>query len=86
MNAHAQSIERGSLLNALTRMVRTRHELWEVGTGACRPVDVGERSVVALRYDAGGDTALMVNNLAPEPTSVQVPADQELDRPGGPAR
>ena len=42
----------------------------EVGWGTFDVIDVGDRAVLALRYDWGNNAVLFLHNLAPEPREV----------------
>ena len=54
VNVAAQRRDPGSLLHWMERALLTLRECPELGIGTCVPVDTGEPSVLALRYDGPG--------------------------------
>ncbi|RDI57952.1 alpha-amylase family protein [Microvirga subterranea] len=75
VNVVAQHDLDGSLMSTVQRLIRTRRACPEIGWGACRILETGESSVLALRYDWRGETVLLLHNLADKAMSVRVPAD-----------
>jgi maltose alpha-D-glucosyltransferase / alpha-amylase len=72
VNAEAQRLDPGSLLHWMERMLHTLRECPEFGVGACAPVDTGESSVLAIRFEAPGGVMLAVHNLAERPCTVDL--------------
>jgi maltose alpha-D-glucosyltransferase/alpha-amylase len=72
VNVLLQQRDDDSLLSWFSRALHTLRECPEFGTGTCRYVDTGVRSVVALVRDAPGGTMLALTNLAPEACTVDV--------------
>ncbi len=75
VNVVAQHDLDGSLMSTVQRLIRTRRACPEIGWGACRILETGDSSVLALRYDWRGETVLLLHNLADKAVSVQVPTD-----------
>ena len=75
INVAAQRDLDGSLMSTLQRLVRTRRACPEVGWGRCQVVEIGETSVLALRYDWQGETILILHNLADQAVDVKVPLE-----------
>jgi maltose alpha-D-glucosyltransferase/alpha-amylase len=63
VNVLAQRKDPGSLLSWMERMLRTLRECPEFGTGTSQAVDVGERAVLALRFEAPTGVMLALTNL-----------------------
>jgi maltose alpha-D-glucosyltransferase/alpha-amylase len=63
VNVEAQRRDSDSLLRWMERMLRTLRECPEFGTGDATSVDTGERSVLALRYEAPTGAVLALTNL-----------------------
>jgi maltose alpha-D-glucosyltransferase/alpha-amylase len=74
VNVQHESRDAGSLLRWMERMVRTLRECPEFGSGTASVVDVGVRSVLAVR--AEGDTGVMLalTNLGDEACTVNAGA------------
>ncbi len=82
VNTAAQRRDPGSLLHWMERALLTLRECPEFGIGTCTPVDTGESSVLALRYDAPGRIMLAVTNLANRRRSVDLGDQPGAGRPG----
>jgi maltose alpha-D-glucosyltransferase/alpha-amylase len=67
-----------SLLNWMARLMRTRRECPEIGTGTWQPLETGNDAVLGLRYDLGESAVLIVNNLSGQRRTVTIdlPAEQ----------
>ena len=72
VNVTAQRSDPSSLLSWTETMLRTLRECPEFGTGHCCPLDTGEASVLAMRYDAPGGSVVAVTNLADRPATVDL--------------
>jgi maltose alpha-D-glucosyltransferase/alpha-amylase len=70
VNVLAQRRDPQSLLTWMERMLRTLRECPEFGVGRCEPVDLGVRSVLALRYTAPSGVMLALTNLGPKRCTV----------------
>ena len=93
VNVLAQRHDPDSLLMFMERMLRSLRECPEFGVGSCQPIDVGERSVLALRFeaptgvDAGADQPRVPKrgtvDAGPVSTghAVEIFADRAYDRP-----
>ncbi|KAA2237803.1 alpha-amylase family protein [Salinarimonas soli] len=75
VNVAAQRDRPGSLMDDLQRLIRVRRACPEVGWGRCTVLDVGESSVLGLRYDWERGTLVILHNLAERPVEVVIPAD-----------
>jgi len=93
VNVLAQRGQPGSMLSFMEQLLRALRECPEFGTGRCTTIDVGHRSVLALRYEAPTGTMLAIVNLdstkhavdASETATghaVEVFADRAYARPG----
>ncbi len=71
VNAAEQRRDPNSLLNWTERIIRMRKEVPEVGWGDFTIIDVGDRSVLALRYDWRNNSVLFLHNLADDPREVR---------------
>ena len=72
LNVATQRRDPGSLLNWMERALHTLRECPEFGVGQSHPVDSGERSVLALRYDAPGGVMLALTNLSDKACTVDL--------------
>ena len=72
VNVAAQRRDPSSLLMWMERALHTLHECPEFAVGRWERVDSGERSVLALRYDAPSGVMLALTNLADEPCVVDL--------------
>ena len=63
VNVLAQRRDPDSLLMFMERMLRSLRECPEFGSGSCQPIDVGERGVLALRFEAPSGAMLALTNL-----------------------
>jgi maltose alpha-D-glucosyltransferase/alpha-amylase len=72
VNVTEQRRSPDSLLVWFERTLHTLRECPEFAVGTCTPIDVGERSVLALLYDAPGGTMLALTNLADAACTVDV--------------
>jgi maltose alpha-D-glucosyltransferase/alpha-amylase len=83
VNVTAQRRDPHSLLSWMERTLHTLRESPEFGIGRCQPLDTGERSVLALRYEASTGVMLALTNLADHPCVVDL-ADQLGELPAAP--
>lgn len=60
----AQRSDGDSLLNWMAALIRVRRECWEIGVGKVSPLELGNESVLGLRYDAEGSSIIILNNLS----------------------
>jgi maltose alpha-D-glucosyltransferase/alpha-amylase len=63
-NVAVQRADRGSLLNWMASLIRTRKECPEIGWGKHTPVTVDNPSIFAIRYDYDGGVVLVMHNLS----------------------
>jgi maltose alpha-D-glucosyltransferase/alpha-amylase len=66
VNVAEQRRDPGSLLNWMERIIRMRQETQEIGWGDFRILDVGDKSVLAMRYEWRNNAVLFLHNLHPE--------------------
>ncbi len=71
VNAADQRRDPNSLLNWTERIIRMRKEVPEIGWGDFKVLDVGDNSVLAVRYDWRNNSVLVLHNLAPAPREVE---------------
>ncbi|WP_309085011.1 alpha-amylase family protein [Chelativorans sp.] len=69
VNVAAQQRERDSLLNWMEQLIRKRREMPEIVFGSWSLVAVPEPSILALRYDWGSRSALVIHNLGEKPAT-----------------
>jgi maltose alpha-D-glucosyltransferase/alpha-amylase len=74
LNAAEQRRDLNSMLNWTERIIRMRKEVPEVGWGAFKVLDVGDNSVLGLRYDWRNNSVLFLHNFADEPREVEFSA------------
>src|ERR1700709_1509724 len=67
VNVAKQRRDPNSMLNWTQRIIRMRKEVPEVGWGAFKVLDVGDNSVLGLRYDCRNNSVLFLHNFADEP-------------------
>ena len=72
VNAAVQRRHAQSLLNWTERIIRMRKEVPEIGWGDFTVLDVGDRAVLAMRYDWRNNSVLFLHNLHEEPREVLV--------------
>ena len=73
VNVAAQRRDPGSLLAWMERALHTLRECPEFAVGRCQPIDSGQPSVLALRYDnPATGVMLAVTNLADRPCMVDL--------------
>ncbi len=79
VNVAQQRRDPNSCLNWTERMIRMRKEVPEIGFGAFKVLDARSPSVLALRYDWGGNAVVIVHNLHDEPLEIafRIGADHE---------
>jgi maltose alpha-D-glucosyltransferase/alpha-amylase len=70
-NAADQRRDPNSLLNWTERIIRMRKEVPEIGWGDFKVLDLGDRSILALRYDWRNNSVLALHNLAGEAREVE---------------
>ena len=83
VNVAAQRRDPHSLLTWMERALHTLRECPEFAIGSYKALDTGERSVLALRYEAPSGVMLALTNLADEPCTVDL-AEQLGDLPDAP--
>ncbi|MFW5654855.1 MAG: alpha-amylase family protein [Roseicyclus sp.] len=66
VNVTSQERDPESLLNWMERLIRRRRQTPEIAFGAWSFVPFPEASILALRYDWGGRTVILIHNLAGE--------------------
>ena len=59
------------LLNWTERIVRMRKEVPEIGWGDFKVLDLGDKSILAVRYDWRNNSVLALHNLAAEAREVE---------------
>ena len=70
-----------SLLNWMATLIRTRRECSEIGSGSWRIIDLKNDAVLALRYDDGGSSVIILNNLSNQRQTVTLDlAETEIER------
>lgn len=67
VNVAQQERDPGSMLNWTERLIRRRRETPEIALGDWSFVPVPEAEIVALRYDWGKRTVLLIHNLGARP-------------------
>jgi len=68
-----------SLLNWVAGLMRTRRECPQIGSGKSSVLDVGNDSVLAIRYDTSECALLVLNNLSPTRRTITLDlASQEI--------
>ncbi len=63
ISAEQQAEASGSLLRWMTRMIRCRRGVPEIGFGAASVLEVTEAAILALRYDWNDSAVVLVHNL-----------------------
>jgi len=71
VNAADQRRDPNSLLNWTERIIRMRKEVPEIGWGDFKILDVGDKSVLAMRYDWRNNSVLILHNFAPAPREIE---------------
>jgi maltose alpha-D-glucosyltransferase / alpha-amylase len=71
VNAADQRRDPNSLLNWTERMIRMRKEVPEIGWGDFKVLDLGDKSILAMRYDWRNNSVLALHNLAGEAREVE---------------
>jgi trehalose synthase len=79
INVASQRREADSLLNWMERLIRRRRETPEIAFGSWSLVPVREAAILALRYDWGERTVLVIHNLGKKAQQI----DFELDAAAG---
>lgn len=72
VNVEDQFLDPDSLLSAVSRLVRARVGLHEIGSGRCTTLDVGIDSVFAARHDGDRQSVVTLVNLADREASVDL--------------
>jgi maltose alpha-D-glucosyltransferase / alpha-amylase len=80
LNAAEQRRDLNSMLNWTERIIRMRKEVPEVGWGAFEVLDVGDNSILGLRYDWRNNSVLFLHNFADEPCEVEFSAGLKGDQ------
>jgi maltose alpha-D-glucosyltransferase / alpha-amylase len=71
VNAADQRRDPNSLLNWTERIIRMRKEVPEIGWGDFKVLDLGDKSIFAVRYDWRNNSVLTLHNLAAEPRELE---------------
>ncbi len=71
VNAADQRRDPGSMLNWTERIIRMRKEVPEIGWGEFKVLDVGDKAVLAVRYDWRNNSVLFLHNLAADPREIE---------------
>ena len=71
VNAADQRRDPGSMLNWTERIIRMRKEVPEIGWGEFKVLDVGDKAVLAMRYDWRNNSVLFLHNLAADPREIE---------------
>jgi maltose alpha-D-glucosyltransferase / alpha-amylase len=71
VNAADQRRDPNSPLNWTERVIRMRKEVPEIGWGEFKILDLGDKSILAVRYDWRNNSVLTLHNLAAEPREVE---------------
>ena len=82
INVAAQQREAESMLNWMERLIRRRRETPEIVFGHWTVVPVRDASIVALRYDWGRRTVLVIHNLGGRPRKTTVRLEPAVDAAG----
>src|SRR6516165_9991141 len=71
VNAADQRRDPNSMLNWTERIIRMRKEVPEIGWGDFKVLDLGDKSIFAVRYDWRNNSVLTLHNLASEPRELE---------------
>jgi maltose alpha-D-glucosyltransferase / alpha-amylase len=71
VNAADQRRDPNSLLNWTERIIRMRKEVPEIGWGDFKVLDLGDKSILAMRFDWRNNSVLALHNLAGEAREVE---------------
>jgi maltose alpha-D-glucosyltransferase/alpha-amylase len=71
INAADQRRDPNSLLNWTERIIRMRKEVPEIGWGKFKVIEVGDKSVLAVRYDWRNNSVLLLHNFSSNPREVE---------------
>jgi maltose alpha-D-glucosyltransferase/alpha-amylase len=77
INVQDQERDPDSLLRWIERLIRRRRQTPEIAFGDWRVIDTPEAAVIALRYDWGRCSAIVLHNLADEPVETAFELDKE---------
>jgi maltose alpha-D-glucosyltransferase/alpha-amylase len=77
INVQDQERDPESLLRWIERLIRRRRQTPEIAFGDWRVIDTPEAAVIALRYDWGRCSAIVLHNLADEPVETAFELDKE---------
>lgn len=66
----------GSLLNWMASLVRTRRECSEIGAGTWKIIDLKNDAILGLRYDDGGSSVIVLNNLSDQRHTIALDLDE----------
>jgi maltose alpha-D-glucosyltransferase/alpha-amylase len=80
VNVAFQRRDPNSMLNWMERIMRMRKEVPEVGWGDFEAINVGNDSVLGLRYDWRNNSVLFLHNFAGEPIEVEFKTGLDGDR------
>lgn len=72
VNVEDQSLDQGSLLVEVSRLVRTRIALHEIGSGTCEVLDVGPDGVFAACHEGSGPPVVTLVNLGEREATVDL--------------
>jgi maltose alpha-D-glucosyltransferase / alpha-amylase len=77
VNVDDQRADPDSLLNFMSRLIRTRMECPELGWGGAEVLDVGDPAVFALRNRWQEGEVMTIHNLSGEGRSIQLPTSTD---------
>jgi maltose alpha-D-glucosyltransferase/alpha-amylase len=72
VNVESQDRDEHSLLNWTEHVLRVRRGTYEFGWGECEFIETGDPAVVAHRCRRGGESVLVLHNLADKKASIQI--------------
>lgn len=72
VNVRQQLADSMSLLNFIKQLIRIRKICPEIGTADYEIVNTSSKSILAIHYDAGGQSLLIVHNFSDEPQTFRV--------------
>ncbi|MHC2019251.1 alpha-amylase family protein [Methylobacterium sp. CM6247] len=81
VNVASQRHDRGSLLNWMESVIRTRKEVPEIGWGDFAVIETASPAILAIRYDWEGNSVLCVHNLSGTPMEISL--SPEVEGPEG---
>jgi trehalose synthase len=82
VNVADQRQDEDSLLNWMERLIRRRRECPEIGWGAPRVLETGDKAVLGLRYGWEDRTVITVHNLSSRPCRTELALGEARDWEG----